>query len=115
MSAPSPALDLVTLSAARFQEYGQSTFMLLVDTERLTVILEDCMENPDAAGPDATRTPFRVLFRANEADLGTFANMNEFTATIHGLAEGAIENVYVSRILRPVAKPPGCYFQVIFT
>ncbi|UTW57842.1 hypothetical protein KFE96_13515 [Kordiimonas sp. SCSIO 12603] len=108
-------VDIATLSANVFSSHIGKVFELQLEELALPVTLMECKENPDGAGPDSVRTPFNLVFQADEADNHPLLQAKEFKANICGLMDGIVGNVWINRTLRPVKMPKGAYFQVVFS
>lgn len=108
------ALDLGQLDAAMFAQFIDSSFILESGASSQPVILVDCREKPEAAGPDSARTPFSLLLRAEPDPGHPLQEIREFHGNLHGLEEGVVSGVLVQRTLRPATRPAGIYFQIVF-
>ncbi|AUG54029.1 DUF6916 family protein [Thalassospira marina] len=110
----SDLLSLAKLTSDIFTPHLESTFIFNVGNTRLPVTLVNCRENPEGAGPDSNRTPFSLLFHTSADQNNPILEAKDFTASVHGLEQGAIDLVSVQRVLRPASHPAGAYFQIIF-
>jgi hypothetical protein len=97
-----------------FHERVDSPFSLAAGEYTLPVTLVDCKECPDAAGPDSTRTPFSILFRADLVESHAMQQAVEFHCDIHGLEHGVIAGLIINRTLRPPKMSEGAYYHVVF-
>lgn len=108
-------VDIATLTADAFSSKTGQEFQFQFEDLVLPVTLMDCKENPDGAGPDCKRTPFNLMFQADEDTDHPLIQVRDFAADIIGLEEGTINNLWIIRTLRPVSMPAGAYFQVVFS
>ncbi len=97
-----------------FDTENDQTFSLVSGGVSMPVRLVICRENPEAAGPDSVRTPFALIFQAELDEQHPMQKTIEFQGGIHGLKVGVIDGLLIHRTLRPVDKPEGAYYQVIF-
>lgn len=102
------------ITADLFKDKIDEPFEFFVGDFSLTATLVKCRENEDAAHPDADRTPFLMIFRADLDESNPLQNTHEFCGCLNGLERGPIDDLWVQRTLRPVKMPEGAYFQVIF-
>lgn len=102
------------LTADLFKTKIDEPFEFIVGDMSLPVTLTSCRENEDAAHPDADRTPFLMIFRADLDESNPLQNAKEFLCRLSGLDRGPIDDLMVQRVLRPVRMPEGAYFQLIF-
>lgn len=102
------------ITSGLFTEKLDKDFKFVAGDLSLPVTLVDCKEKPEAAGPDADRTPFLLIFRADVEEAHLMQQALEFHGGLHGLDRGPIEDLMINRTLRPVDKPEGAYYQVIF-
>lgn len=102
------------ITCGLFEEKLDAAFKFIAGDLSLPVTLVECSEKPEAAGPDAERTPFLLIFRADVEEQHLMQQTLEFHGGLHGLERGPIEDLLVNRTLRPVDKPEGAYYQVIF-
>lgn len=102
------------MTADLFTPKVEGSFEFVVGDLSLTATLVRCTENEDAAHPDADRTPFQLIFRADVDETHPLQNAQEFGCRLVGLDRGPIDDLVVQRILRPVKMPEGAYFQLIF-
>ena len=110
-----PHEGLRDLTAAVFEKYMEQEFEIETEGQTQTVVLAQCTEYPDNAGPDSPRTPFTLLFRAEVDESHPIQQAHNFLCTISGLAEGPISVVSAERIMRPARLPSGAYFHVVFS
>ncbi|MCJ9429435.1 DUF6916 family protein [Kordiimonas marina] len=105
---------VANVTAERFEERLKSMFQLVSGEVTMDVQLVRCKLNPDGEGPDSVRTPFSLVFRADEDAAHPMQQTKEFTGALHGLELGTLSGLYICRTLRPVRTPPGAYYQVAF-
>ncbi|WP_417451399.1 hypothetical protein [Kordiimonas sp.] len=108
------SLELADVSSDLFGPAVGAEFKLVSGEVSMPVRLADCKENPDAMGPDTTRTPFLLLFQADEDNNHPMQQAKEFHGAIEGLEKGTLSGLLITRTLRPMKMPAGAYYQVIF-
>ena len=113
-NTPHSSFSLANLSAKTFAHAVDTTFIFEAENHRLLTTLVQCTENPEAACPESTRTPFSLLFSADSDQENPILQAKHFHARLHGLEDGPVENISIQRIVRPKSLPKGSYFQVIF-
>ncbi|MCT7655494.1 hypothetical protein MBH78_14185 [Oceanimonas sp. NS1] len=106
---------LAALNAAQFAgRVDEVPFELVNGDIRLTVTLAQCRENPLAAGPDSTRVPFSLLFRADDLPEHPFQQVQSLLVTLNDASDTLADGIMLTRVLRPVGMGPGVYFQAVF-
>jgi hypothetical protein len=107
-------LEIASLTSNLFAHRLDDEFHIISGDLSMPVRLVSCTENPDGAGPDSVRTPFSLLFRADEDNSHPMQHAQSFDCSVAGLEAGPVESVHISRTLRPPRQPAGAYFQLSF-
>ncbi|WP_417459539.1 hypothetical protein [Kordiimonas sp.] len=108
------ALPVGDLTSQLFSGGVDTAFSFVAGDLAMPVQLMECKEKPDSAGPDSTRTPFLLVFRADVDEGHLMQQAVEFHGSIQGLEDGSVDGLLIHRMLRPMNMPEGAYYQVIF-
>ncbi|WP_417456233.1 DUF6916 family protein [Kordiimonas sp.] len=113
-SSEATPIPLGEVTSQHFNGGNDSDFRFVAGDLAMPVQLMDCKEKPESAGPDSTRTPFLLVFRADVDEAHLMQQTLEFKGCIHGLEDARIDNLLIHRMMRPANMPEGAYYQVIF-
>ncbi len=107
-------IPLTDVKTHLFDPETKDDFTLIAGQISMPVTLMDCIEKPDAAGPDSFRVPFTLIFQAPIDETHPMQQALEFQGTIAGHENGSIDGLMIYRMLRPTKMPEGAYYQVMF-
>lgn len=104
-------MQLETIASERFSALLNRSCWVEVDNGTLELTVAKVWESPNAALPNAKRTPFSVLLRGPESPV----LVEGCCALRSGPEDGwRLEGAYIGRVMPPPQLAPGAYYQLIF-